>query len=181
MKLTVTCTNRVVTVNGAEGRVWQGESDTGLHVYCVVSLLAVDDPGDEQKLADFEREMVEQIASAPAPDDGCAEALPHDRIATRPRAAGEPIAVETGIPVGDFLGYLEAAQQVLDLVRATGVKPMAAALAGVAFIRSMCVGPGATPDWWVDLIRATETNPFASLVRDMKARATKRGDGQPDN
>ncbi len=57
MKLTIESTTQTVFVNGAECRVWEGVSENGTPVQCLVVRIAADKGAD---LAQFERELQEQ-------------------------------------------------------------------------------------------------------------------------
>lgn len=78
MKLTLTSTDRVVQVerDGASvpGRVWEGTTDTGIAVSCVITRIAV--RRDDADLSQFQAELAEQ---SPAPAVHV-DAFPHRLI-----------------------------------------------------------------------------------------------------
>jgi hypothetical protein len=57
MKLTIESTNRLVTINGVPTRVWEGTSEGGVAVICLVTRIAVAKDAD---CAQFDRELLEQ-------------------------------------------------------------------------------------------------------------------------
>lgn len=57
MKLAIWNTSRVVTINGVTARLWEGATDKGVKVHCLVTLIAADESAD---LAAFGRELEEQ-------------------------------------------------------------------------------------------------------------------------
>lgn len=59
MKITIENTSKVVQVNGVPARVWEGQTDTGIPVYCLVTRIAVH---NSQDCSQFERELQEQRA-----------------------------------------------------------------------------------------------------------------------
>lgn len=56
MKVTLESTTRIVTVNGVPGRVWEGETDSGVRCYAVVTRIAVHKDDDARQ---FEAELQE--------------------------------------------------------------------------------------------------------------------------
>lgn len=59
MKITIESTSRIVTVNGIECRVWQGESERGVRVQVVISRIAAD---GGQDCSQFDQELREHAA-----------------------------------------------------------------------------------------------------------------------
>ncbi len=57
MKLAIWNTSRVVTINGVTARLWEGATDKGVKVHCLITLIAADESAD---LSDFNRELEEQ-------------------------------------------------------------------------------------------------------------------------
>jgi hypothetical protein len=57
MKVTIESTMRVVTVNGVPARVWEGSTEAGVAVTCLVTRIAVNKADD---CSQFERELAEQ-------------------------------------------------------------------------------------------------------------------------
>lgn len=74
MRITIENTDRIVEVNGLEGRVWEGETEDGIAVFCVVTRIAVHASSDT---AQFERELRE--TPAPASPDAC-QAIPRRMV-----------------------------------------------------------------------------------------------------
>lgn len=66
MKVTLEPTDKVVTLEGVEARVWQGVTDTGTPVHAYITRIAVpvDDP---EECARFARELGAE-KSAPRPE-----------------------------------------------------------------------------------------------------------------
>lgn len=58
MKLTIESTTHVVTLNGVPARVWEGITESGVHVHCYVTRIAVpnDSPAEQER---FARELQE--------------------------------------------------------------------------------------------------------------------------
>jgi hypothetical protein len=61
MKITIESTDRVCTVYGQDGtgipaRVWEGETDSGIFVQCLVTRIAAPNEAD---LEQFQRELAE--------------------------------------------------------------------------------------------------------------------------
>jgi hypothetical protein len=69
LKLTIESTTRVVIVNGVPARIWEGTSESGVRVLCLVTRVAVE---SEQDCSQFERELSEQRA----PSSESLEAFP---------------------------------------------------------------------------------------------------------
>ncbi len=70
MKLELESTTKIITLDGAAVRVWQGKTASGIPVYAFITCLAVseDSPCDE-----FERELAERHA-APRPEAAALDA-----------------------------------------------------------------------------------------------------------
>lgn len=62
MKLTIESTSHIVTLNGVPARVWEGVTESGVHVHCYVTRVAVkaDQPTEE-----FERELQKHRVPSP--------------------------------------------------------------------------------------------------------------------
>lgn len=56
MKVTLHSTSRIVNVNGVDGRVWEGTTDSGIDVVAVITRIAAPTSAD---LAQFEAELQE--------------------------------------------------------------------------------------------------------------------------
>ena len=56
MNVTLTSTSRIVNVNGVDGRVWEGTTESGVAVVAVITRIAAPAGAD---LAQFERELKE--------------------------------------------------------------------------------------------------------------------------
>lgn len=57
MRMTIESTDRLVTVDGLPGRVWEGTTEAGVAVYVLVTRIAVPIDADHGQ---FERELAEQ-------------------------------------------------------------------------------------------------------------------------
>ena len=58
MKITIESTTKIVTLNGIECRIWEGETERGVKIHCFIPLIAVRD----QDISQFEQELLEQPA-----------------------------------------------------------------------------------------------------------------------
>ena len=56
MKITIESTNQMVKVNSVPGRIWEGKTESGIYVQCVITRIAA--PADEDN-AQFRRELEE--------------------------------------------------------------------------------------------------------------------------
>jgi hypothetical protein len=63
MKITIESTARIVNANGVPCRVWQGETESGIKVQCLVPRISA---RSDQDLAQFKRELHEETAPADA-------------------------------------------------------------------------------------------------------------------
>jgi hypothetical protein len=64
MKLTISSTSQIVTVNGSiQARVWEGKTESGIPVQCLIAQIAVD---VNLRQEDFERELKETESPAPS-------------------------------------------------------------------------------------------------------------------
>jgi hypothetical protein len=63
MKITIESTTRIVTINGAPARVWEGTSENDIPVIAVIARISV---RDDQDTSQFERELRE--CRPPSPD-----------------------------------------------------------------------------------------------------------------
>jgi hypothetical protein len=63
MKLTIESTTRVVEINGVPARIWEGTSEAGVRVLCLVTRVAVE---RSQDCSQFDRELSEQRAPSAA-------------------------------------------------------------------------------------------------------------------
>ena len=59
MKITIESTEQITEINGVPGRVWQGETATGIPIVCLITFVGVRNghPTDE-----FEKELKEHAA-----------------------------------------------------------------------------------------------------------------------
>lgn len=74
MKLAIWNTSRIVTINGVSARLWEGVTDKGIKVHCLMTTIAAD--CDANDLADFDREL-EEVAE---PSRESAVAFPFARV-----------------------------------------------------------------------------------------------------
>ena len=65
MKITLQSTARLVRVNGAPARVWEGKTEAGIPIAALVTQVVVDDVGDPARLAEFERDLNEHAEPSP--------------------------------------------------------------------------------------------------------------------
>lgn len=56
MRVTLQSTSRLVTVNGVDGRVWEGKTESGIEIVAVITRIAAPAGAD---LSQFERELQE--------------------------------------------------------------------------------------------------------------------------
>jgi hypothetical protein len=54
MKITIESTTKIVQVNGVDARIWEGHTDSGIPVHCLVTRIAVAKDADASQ---FEREL----------------------------------------------------------------------------------------------------------------------------
>lgn len=59
MKVTLTSTTKIVTLDGVPARVWEGTTERGVPVIAFVTRVAVDLDTDVAELAVFEAELAE--------------------------------------------------------------------------------------------------------------------------
>ena len=61
MKITIENTTKIVQLkNNVPARVWEGETDSGIKVYCFITRITVSD--NEQNLEQFKKELMQQKA-----------------------------------------------------------------------------------------------------------------------
>ena len=63
MKITIENTTKTVTADGVLCRVWEGVSDSGIRVVCLIPRIAV---AEGQDVSQFEKEL--QQTKAPSPE-----------------------------------------------------------------------------------------------------------------
>lgn len=56
MKIAIESTSKIVTINGIDGRIWEGHTESGIPVHCFITRIAVHDTEDA---SEFERELQE--------------------------------------------------------------------------------------------------------------------------
>jgi hypothetical protein len=57
MKITIESTTKVVTLNGVECRVWEGQTERGVPIHCFIPRISVNEGLDTDQ---FEAELQEQ-------------------------------------------------------------------------------------------------------------------------
>lgn len=62
VKLTLHNTNQVVFIDGIEARIWEGNTDKGVPVSCLIARIAVDNDDDH---TEFDRDLRETPAPKP--------------------------------------------------------------------------------------------------------------------
>lgn len=60
MKITIENTSKIVHLDGVPGRVWEGQTDTGIPVICFITRIAVAENAGDQAHEQFKRELSEQ-------------------------------------------------------------------------------------------------------------------------
>jgi hypothetical protein len=55
MLIIIESTNKIVDVNGIKSRLWEGKTESGIKVTCLIIRIAVNDEADQ---TDFERELI---------------------------------------------------------------------------------------------------------------------------
>lgn len=65
MKVTLTSTTLMTTVNGTKARVWEGTTDSGIKVYAAIAMIA-HHKDDDHRAAEFRRDLDEQQEPTPA-------------------------------------------------------------------------------------------------------------------
>lgn len=65
MKINLRSTSSIVKVNGVEARVWEGHTESGISVSCLITRIAVDKYED---CSEFEKELIEKPAPRAAMD-----------------------------------------------------------------------------------------------------------------
>lgn len=58
MKVTLESTDRLISVNGVPGRIWQGDTDSGIPVVALISLVGVRNGNPTEQ---FEKELREHV------------------------------------------------------------------------------------------------------------------------
>lgn len=64
MKIEVSSTTQLVNVNGIESRIWEGYTDSGIKIYCIVPKIFISK--DESRKTEFEDEL--QDHGMPSPE-----------------------------------------------------------------------------------------------------------------
>lgn len=62
MKVTLNSTTKIVTVDNVPARVWEGETDSGIPVFALITRIATDAPDTTE----FERELAACRVPSPA-------------------------------------------------------------------------------------------------------------------
>lgn len=57
MTVTLHNTEHIVSINGTNTRVWEGETDSGIRVTCFVALIAVKNEDDQKQFGDELKEV----------------------------------------------------------------------------------------------------------------------------
>ena len=65
MKITIESTTQIVKVDGIDCRIWEGETDRGVKIFCLIPRIAA---MKGQDLSQFEAELKEQRARALIPN-----------------------------------------------------------------------------------------------------------------
>lgn len=59
MTITINNTEKIVSINGVPARVWEGQTDTGISVTCLVTRIAVSESEPAEVHEDFARQLQE--------------------------------------------------------------------------------------------------------------------------
>ena len=62
MTITIHSTTKIVSLNGIECRVWEGETERGIKLFCFIPRIGV---ARDQDTSQFEQELTEQRAPSP--------------------------------------------------------------------------------------------------------------------
>lgn len=65
MRITIESTSKIVNVNGVDARIWEGTTDSGIPVHCMITRIGVH---KDQDTTQFQRELQEMRAPSPAVD-----------------------------------------------------------------------------------------------------------------
>lgn len=71
MKITIESTTKIVTLKshsegeGIQTRVWQGKTDSGIPVYCLISRVMVPEGRPENEYKEFETELFDKPKAQP--------------------------------------------------------------------------------------------------------------------
>jgi hypothetical protein len=65
MKITIESTTKLVTLNGVDARLWEGETDSGIKVHCFIVRIAHDIDAPPERVEQFTRELHAQRPPAP--------------------------------------------------------------------------------------------------------------------
>jgi hypothetical protein len=75
MRIQIESTTKIVTLDGVQMRVWEGATESGIPVICMVARVAVENSRPPEDHAQFERELQEM-----KPPSAAAEWFPHRMI-----------------------------------------------------------------------------------------------------
>lgn len=56
MKITIESTSQIMTINGVRCRIWEGETESGIKVNCIIPRIAVYENSDQTQ---FDKELQE--------------------------------------------------------------------------------------------------------------------------
>jgi hypothetical protein len=62
MTITISSTTKVVSLNGVDARVWEGETERGVPIHCFVTRIGV---ARDQDASQFEQELTEMRSPSP--------------------------------------------------------------------------------------------------------------------
>lgn len=65
MRVTIESTDKLVRLNGAPARIWEGKSEGGVPVICFVTRVAVQEGMDPACYERFEQELLETRPASP--------------------------------------------------------------------------------------------------------------------
>lgn len=69
MKITISPTSKIVILkpgefaNGVSARIWEGETESGIKVHCLITRIAVDK--EEPRASEFQKELQEVLPPSP--------------------------------------------------------------------------------------------------------------------
>lgn len=58
MKITISNTTKIVTLDGVPARIWEGETESGIKIHCFITRIAINE--NEPRKGEFENELQSQ-------------------------------------------------------------------------------------------------------------------------
>lgn len=66
MIITIQNTDRIIEINGVPGRIWEGKTDSGIEVHCLITRIAIAKDEPPETVAQFDAELKEVHPPSPA-------------------------------------------------------------------------------------------------------------------